>query len=68
MARTIADGIEYGVMPFLVPINDGVEMYPGVVCRHVFSMLLLRNRSHLDQISDTAGRDHADKPCNNVFR
>jgi hypothetical protein len=64
----MADGIDYGVMPFLVPINDGVEMYPGVVCRHVFPKLLRRNCSHFDQIPDTAGRYQPFKPCNNLFR
>ena len=67
LAKTIADGIDYGVMPFLVPINDGVEMYPGVVCRHVFSKFLRPNNSHFDQIPDTAGRYQPFKSCDNVF-
>ncbi|KAL0952494.1 hypothetical protein HGRIS_006757 [Hohenbuehelia grisea] len=32
-ARTICDGEDRGVKPFLVPINDGIHMHPGVVCK-----------------------------------
>jgi hypothetical protein len=52
LTRTIADGIDYGIMPFLIPINDGVQMHPGVVCRHIFPRLL-KPASHVDG----SGRD-----------
>ncbi|KAF8882587.1 acyl-CoA dehydrogenase NM domain-like protein [Infundibulicybe gibba] len=32
-ARTIVEGNNHGIKPFLVPINDGVNMHPGVVCK-----------------------------------
>ncbi|KAJ3572734.1 hypothetical protein NP233_g2896 [Leucocoprinus birnbaumii] len=32
-ASTIVNGENHGIKPFLVPINDGVNMHPGVVCK-----------------------------------
>ncbi|KAL9708582.1 hypothetical protein Ac2012v2_008264 [Leucoagaricus gongylophorus] len=32
-ASTIINGENHGIKPFLVPINDGVDMHPGVVCK-----------------------------------
>ncbi|KAF8903477.1 acyl-CoA dehydrogenase NM domain-like protein [Gymnopilus junonius] len=32
-ASTIVEGENHGVKPFLVPINDGVNMHPGVICK-----------------------------------
>ena len=32
-ASTIINGEDRGIKPFLVPINDGVNMHPGVVCK-----------------------------------
>ncbi|KAJ6606006.1 acyl-CoA dehydrogenase NM domain-like protein [Mycena vulgaris] len=33
MAKLLKDGIDLGVTPFLVPINDGKVMCPGIVAR-----------------------------------
>ncbi|KIJ37809.1 hypothetical protein M422DRAFT_259672 [Sphaerobolus stellatus SS14] len=32
-ARTIVNAEDCGIKSFLVPINDGVSMYPGIVCK-----------------------------------
>ncbi|KAF8903470.1 acyl-CoA dehydrogenase NM domain-like protein, partial [Gymnopilus junonius] len=32
-ASTIVEGENYGIKAFLVPINDGVNMHPGVICK-----------------------------------
>lgn len=33
MAKHIVDGVDYGVKPFLVPLNDGKIMYRGITAR-----------------------------------
>lgn len=32
-ATTIVNGENHGIKPFLVSINDGLNMHPGVVCK-----------------------------------
>lgn len=32
-AKAIVNGESHGIKPFLVPINDGVNMQPGVICK-----------------------------------
>lgn len=34
MARAIVNHEDYGIMPFIVPLNDGLRMCPGVSCRY----------------------------------
>ncbi|KAE9396385.1 acyl-CoA dehydrogenase NM domain-like protein [Gymnopus androsaceus JB14] len=33
MARLIIGDTDHGIRPFIVPLNDGLEMHPGVSCR-----------------------------------
>ena len=48
-ARLLVQGEDYGVRPFVVPLNDGEQMCAGVTARFVNLFILAADKGSIDQ-------------------
>lgn len=70
-ARALVNGEDHGVKPFLVPINDGINMHPGVVCKSVpetYSKIYSQDAHFLSlKVPSSPGRLKTHQPQLDVF-
>lgn len=67
-ARAIIRGEDCGIKPFVVDINDGYRMAPGVTCKYVVWRILWAAISPSHQTPSTARRSSSIQPFSDVLQ